>query len=29
MSTLHLEIVTPEARIFEAEVEQVVVPGVE
>jgi hypothetical protein len=29
MSTLHLEIVTPEARIYQAEVEAVVVPGVE
>ncbi len=29
MSVLHLEIVTPEARIFEAEVDQVVVPGIE
>ena len=29
MATLHLEIVTPEARIFEAEVDKVVVPGVE
>lgn len=29
MSTLHLEIVTPEARIFEAEVDQVVVPAIE
>ena len=29
MSILHLEIVTPEARIFEAEVDQVVVPAVE
>jgi F-type H+-transporting ATPase subunit epsilon len=29
MSTLHLEIVTPEARVYEADVNQVVVPGVE
>lgn len=29
MATLHLEIVTPDARIFEAEVDQVVVPGVD
>lgn len=29
MPTLHLEIVTPEARIYQAEVEAVVVPGVE
>ena len=29
MSTLHLEIVTPEARTFSGEVRMVVVPGVE
>ncbi|MCX6956982.1 MAG: F0F1 ATP synthase subunit epsilon [Verrucomicrobiae bacterium] len=29
MATLHLEIVTPDARIYEADVDQVVVPGVE
>jgi len=29
MATLHLEIVTPEARIYEADVDQVVVPGIE
>ncbi len=29
MATLHLEIVTPEARIYEADVDQVVIPGVE
>lgn len=29
MATLHLEIVTPEARIYEADVDQVIVPGVE
>ncbi len=29
MSTLHLEIVTPEALVYQAEVEGVVVPGVE
>jgi F-type H+-transporting ATPase subunit epsilon len=29
MATLHLEIVTPEARIYQAEVDQVVVPAIE
>lgn len=29
MATLHLEIVTPEARVYEADVDQVVIPGIE
>ena len=29
MATLHLEIVTPEQRVYQADVDQVVVPGVE